>query len=254
MSDFETKPGVKLPEQEDNRPKRFYKDVTVEQGDDGWVVLLDGRSVKSPVKKALILPTQAAADMVAKEWAAQGERIDPPFMPATRLAFVTLDYMDQARAETLAEIAKYASTDLLCFRAPEPDDLIAAQSAAWDPLLDWADETLGARLKAVTGVVPVDQDAVALQAFFSHAETLDNWKLTATAHATAVCGSAVLGCALQAGQISGDQAFALSTLDEAYQAAQWGEDEDAALRAKHLRDELVTVERWLRALDTPKAG
>ena len=254
MSEFETKPGVKLPTPEDNRPKRFYKNVTVEASEDSWLVLLDGRTVKSPAKNALTLPTKATAELVAEEWAAQGERIDPPLMPATRMAFVTLDYMAMARVDTIAEVAKYASTDLLCFRAPEPDELIAAQAAAWDPLLDWADKALGARLIAVTGVVPVDQDAMALQAFFSHAETLDNWKLTATAHATAVCGSAILGCALQIGEIDGDQAFALSTLDEAFQTAQWGEDEDAAERSRLLREELVTVDRWLRALSAPEAG
>jgi chaperone required for assembly of F1-ATPase len=248
--EFETKPGVKLPQTEDPRPKRFYKTVTVEAGEGGaWRVLLDGRGVKSPARKELALPTKAAAEIIAAEWAAQGEHIDAPTMPASRLAFVTIDRMAEARAETAAEVAKYASTDLLCFRAAEPTDLVLAQNAAWNPLLDWAASELGVTLKAVAGIMPVEQDPVALHTVLTRAVSLDDWKLTALAHTTAVCGSAVLGLALLERRIDGAQAHALSTVDEVYQAAHWGADEDAAARNAILRAELVVVGNWLRALD-----
>lgn len=249
MTEYETKPGVKLPEPEDQRPKRFYETVAVDAADGGYAVLLDGRSVKTPAKKSVILPTRAYAELVAGEWEAQGERIDAPSMPATRLAFVTLDHMEAAREMTVAEVTKYASTDLLCFRAPDPADLVAAQAAAWDPLLAWAEETLGAHLVPATGVLPIDQDPVALQAIHGHAAALDVWQLTVLAHATAVCGSAVLGLALLKGRIDGAQAFALSTLDEHYQAGQWGEDAEAAARLAGLKAELETVARVVRAFD-----
>jgi chaperone required for assembly of F1-ATPase len=251
MTEFETKPGVKLPTPEDNRPRRFYKDVTVEANELGWLVLLDGRNVKTPAKKMLALPTEALAKIVAAEWAEQGERIDPPLMPATRLAFVTLDRMADTRAETAAEIAKYASTDLICFRAPQPADLALAQAAAWDPLLAWAKSDLGAELVAVAGIIPADQDPVALQAILARAASLDDWQLTALAHVTALCGSAVLGLALLDGQIDSEQTFALSTIDESFQISQWGEDEEAATRLTALRNEVVVVGRVLRALAAP---
>jgi chaperone required for assembly of F1-ATPase len=251
MTEFETKPGVKLPTPEDNRPRRFYKDVTVEAGDSGWLVLLDGRSIKTPAKKMLALPTEALAMILAGEWAEQGERIDPPLMPATRLAFVTLDRMAETRAETCAEIAKYASTDLLCFRAPQPPDLALAQAAAWDPLLAWAKSDLGAELVAVAGVIPADQDPVALQAILARAALLDDWQLTTLAHITALCGSAILGLALLEGRIDAEQTFALSTIDESYQISQWGEDEEAASRLTALRNEVVVAGRVLRALAAP---
>lgn len=249
MSEYETKPGVKLPEQEDPRPRRFYETVAVEPAEDGFAVLLDGRGVKTPAKQAVVLPTRAYADIVAREWAAQGERIDAPSMPATRLAFVTLDHMAAAREQTVAEITKYASTDLLCFRAPDPADLVTAQAAAWDPLLLWAEEALGAHLVAATGVLPVDQDPVALQAVHAQAEALDIWELTVLAHATAVCGSAVLGLALLKGRIDGAQAFALSTIDEHFQASQWGEDAEAAERLARLKTEMEVVGEVVRAFD-----
>ena len=115
-----------------------------EGGPDGWSVRLDGRGVKTPARKTLTVPSEALATMVAEEWAAQGERIDAPAMPLTRLCFVALDRMELAREETIAEVTKYASTDLVCFRAPDPAELVAAQAAAWDPMLAWAEQALEA--------------------------------------------------------------------------------------------------------------
>lgn len=251
---FETKPGVRIPGPEDTRPKRFYETVTVEPGEAGWAVLLDGRGVKSPARRSLALPCEPLARLVAEEWAAQGERIDAPAMPATRLCFVALDRMDEAHAETVAEVTKYAATDLVCFRAPEPAELVAAQAAAWDPLLAWAERALGAHFVAAAGVLPIAQDPVALQRVMARADEQDIWRLTALAHATAICGSAILGLALLDGEISGDEAFALSSVDEAYQASRWGEDAEAAERLAVLKRELEAVEAMLRALDAEPAA
>lgn len=248
---YETKPGVKIPSREDSLPKRFYETVSVEPGEGGWAVLLDGRSVKTPARQALALPTRAAAEIIAAEWAAQGERIDAPNMPATRLVFVALDHMEAAHDATAAEITKYASTDLLCFRAPEPADLIRAQTSAWDPLLGWAERELGIHLVASAGLMPVEQDAVALATVNARAARLDDLRLTILAHTTSVCGSAILGLALLEGEIDGEQAFALSTVDEHYQISQWGEDHEAGQRLERLKTELVAADRLLRAFDAP---
>lgn len=246
---YETKPGVRLPQQEDARPKRFYETVSVKADGDAWAVRLDGRGVKTPARQTLSVPSEALAGLVADEWAAQGERIDAPAMPVTRLCFVGLDRMGEARDATIAEVTKYASTDLLCFRAPDPADLVSAQSAAWDPMLAWAERALDAHFVAATGVLPVDQDPVALQRVMAKASAQDDLRLTALAHATAVTGSAILGLALLDGEIDGGEAFALSSVDEAYQAGQWGEDAEAAARLALLKSELVAVDRMLRALD-----
>tara|TARA_R110002096_G_scaffold187266_1_gene366583 strand:- start:3296 stop:4051 length:756 start_codon:yes stop_codon:yes gene_type:complete len=249
MSEYETKPGVRMPKPEDNRPKRFYTAVSIAEGEGGWRVQLDGRSVKTPAKNLLQVPTEALAELLAAEWDAQGERINAPAMPANRLCFVAIDLMGDAHDATVAEVTRYASTDQLCFRAPDPADLVAAQAAAWDPVLDWAKKALGVELRSGTGVLPIDQDAAALQAIHARASALDIWRLTALAHATAVCSSAVLGFALLEGERGGEAVFALSTIDEAYQIAQWGHDEEAAQRLALLKTELVAAERMLRALD-----
>ncbi len=246
---YETKPGVKIPERENALPKRFYKEVSVVEHERGHAVLLDGRPVKSPAKQALALPNRALADLVAAEWAAQGERIDAPSMPATRLCFVAIDLIPNAREATVAEVTKYATTDLVCFRAPEPPELAAAQAASWDPIIAWAKAALDAHFVAAPGVMPIDQDPVALQRVMQRTSELDNWHLTTLAHVTAVCGSALLGLALLEGEIDGEKAFVLSTLDEHYQISQWGEDHEAANRLARLRTELRVMHDVLRALD-----
>lgn len=252
---YQTKPGVRIPTPEDTRPKRFYETVSVApDGQGGWAVELDGRGVRTPARRTLALPSEALARLVAAEWQAQGERIDVPSMPVTRLCFVALDRMEQARAETAAEIARYASTDLVCFRAPGPSELVTAQMDAWDPLLAWIERRLDCHLAAAAGVLPVEQDPVALQRVHARAAELDDIALTALAHATALCGSAVLGLALLDGEIGGEQAFALSTVDERFQMGQWGEDAEAAERLAQLEAELIAVERLLRALDAPAAA
>ncbi|WP_075190848.1 ATP12 family chaperone protein [Maricaulis sp. W15] len=251
---YETKPGVKIPSRESALPKRFYTDVTVVADGEVFAVHLDGRPVKSPAKQALALPTRALAELVAAEWAAQGERIDAPSMPATRLCFVALDLIPDARAETVAEVTKYASTDLVCFRAPEPPALAASQAAAWDPIIAWAESALGAHFVPATGLMPLDQDPVALQRVMQRAGELDDWRLTTLAHVTAVCGSALIALALLGGEIDGEKAFVLSTLDEHFQISQWGEDHEAADRLARLRTELVVMGEVLRALDAASAA
>ena len=251
---YETKPGVKIPSRENSLPKRFYADVEVSADGDGFAVLLDGRPVKSPAKRALALPTRELAELVAGEWAAQGERIDAPAMPATRLCFVALDLIPDARAATVAEVTKYASTDLVCFRAPEPPELVAAQAASWDPITAWAERVLEAHFSPAAGLMPIDQDPVALQRVMQRAGALDDWRLTTLAHVTAVCGSALIALALLDGEVDGEKAFVLSTVDEHFQISQWGEDHEAADRLARLRTELVVMGQVLRALDAASAA
>ena len=251
---YETKPGVKIPARENSLPKRFYKEVSITEAEGGFAVLLDGRPVKSPAKQGLTLPTRAMAELVAGEWAAQGERIDAPAMPATRLCFVAIDLIPDARDATIAEVTKYASTDLVCFRAPEPPELAAAQAASWDPIIAWARSALDAHFVPAPGVMPVDPDPVALQRVMQRAGECDNWRLTTLAHVTAVCGSALLGLALLDGEIDGEKAFVLSTLDEHFQISQWGEDHEATDRLARLRTELRVMQDVLRALDAAPAA
>lgn len=230
--------------------KRFYANVGVVEAEEGWAVTLDGRPVRTPARAVLAAPTRALAELVAREWDDQGETISPEAMPATRLVNIALDRAPAARAALAEEIVRYASTDLVCHIEPDEQGLRARQEGGWTPLRAWAEEALGLRLVPVEGVVAAPQPEASLAAARRAALALDDLRLTALAHATALLGSAVLALALLHGRLDAEGAFALSRLDEVWQAERWGEDAEAAARARLLAADLAAVEAVLKALQS----
>lgn len=243
----EMKAGVRLPSRENSLPKRFYKAVSVVETEGGWTVQLDGRGIRTPMKNALVAPTPALADLMAAEWDAQGERIDPFTMPVTRLAHGAVDSANTNRAAIVSEVLKYAGTDLLRHRGEEPA-LVQRQAAAWDPFLDWAEAALGARLPAVAGIMPAETTPQARAALEARAGRYDAWQLTALGQATALTTSAILAFALVERRASADQVFMASRIDEDYQIENWGEDAEAAKRAERLKAECLAIGAMLTAL------
>lgn len=231
------------------KPRRFYKAVTVGETEDGWGVLLDGRAPKTPSGRKVVLPTPALAALVAADWDAQAVEIDTLRMPAQRLAATAIDRVAAVREEVADEIARYAGSDLLCYRAESPAGLVDAQSLAWDPMLGWADEALGLRLTAVSGIIHRAQPEGSLARARALALDLDPFGLTALAHASSLLGSAVLALALQRGRLDGQGAHDIARLDEAWQEERWGVDYEAADRTAARLEEALLLERWFRALD-----
>lgn len=234
----------------EERIKRFWTSVDVTPEQTGWTVRLDGRAPKTPAGASLTLPTEAAARLVAGEWAAQGEHLLPATMPATRLASTAIDRVSQTREPVADEIAAYAGSDVICYVAEHPAVLVERQARAWAPWRDWAERELDVRLHPAEGIVHRPQPPESLQRVRALALDLDDFALTGLAAAVPLLGSAVLGFAIQRGALSGEQAHALSRLDEAFTEDQWGVDEEAAARTAAHRAEAVLFERWFEALRT----
>lgn len=232
----------------EERLKRFWTSADVAAGEGGWAVRLDGRVPKTPAHAGLILPTEAAARLVAAEWAAQGEFLDPATMPATRLASTAIDRVSQAREPVADEIAAFAGSDCLCYLAEAPASLVTEQARAWGPWRDWADRTHGITLEVAQGIIHRPQAPEAIARTRALALALDDFALTGLATAVPLLGSAVLGLALQQGEIGGAAAFELSRIDEIFQERQWGVDDEAAERTAARRAEAELLERWFRAL------
>lgn len=212
---------------------------------DGYSVTLDGRPVRTPVGSPLILSSEGLAAAVAEEWLAQVDTIKPHTMPLTQLAATALDRVGRRRDETIEQALSYASTDLLCYRAETPRDLIARQEAGWQPLLDWIFELCGARLEVTSGVVPLDQPADALDRLRGVIAGFADPELTALVTAMQVSGSLVIALALVLGRVDADEAFELSQLDESYQIERWGDDEEAAERRRCLHEEIRLASAFL---------
>lgn len=231
----------------DQRPKRFYAEVTVAPVQPGWTVLLDARALRSQAGRPFIVPTQDLAETIALEWRAQGERIDLASMFSTRQAYGVLDRSDDAVVALAAQVARYAETDLVCYLAEGPAALLDRQETAWAPLRDWA-ASLGVALTASAGIMPKAQPLASIEAIRAHAAGLDRFRLAGLAHGVALFGSAVLGLAVERGRLTAAEAYEHSRIDEAYQAEHWGEDAEAVRRTTSARAEARALDEWFAAL------
>lgn len=225
--------------------RRFWAEAVVARVPGGHEVRLDDRVLRTPLRSPLLLPTAAMAEAVAAEWDASGERIDPLAMPVTRSANSAVDKVAPQRAEVAALLAEYGATDLLCYRAEGPDELVRRQADAWDPLLDWAATTHGARLIPTTGVMPRAQDGAALAALRGPLDDADPFALTALHDLVALSGSLVIALAVAEAALDPNEAWAVSRLDEDWQAELWGADEEAGVLAARRRSDFLHAHRFL---------
>lgn len=226
--------------------KRVYKAVTVAEAEGGFAIHLDGRAVRSPARRALTLPNQALAKAVAAEWDAQAETVDPRSMPLMSLAATAADRVETQRDHLIGTIVGYAGSDMLCYRAEEPEDLVRRQNEIWDPLLAWSADALGARLRVTTGIMPVKQDETALDAIRGVVTAYDALAMTALHEMTSISGSVVIGLAMAEGHIDAEAGVAAAQLDETYQIERNGEDEEAMERLANLRADLLNAAEFLR--------
>ncbi|TNC65169.1 ATP12 family chaperone protein [Rubellimicrobium roseum] len=232
-------------------PKRFWTAVAVAPEGEGFAVTLDGRPVRTPAKARLLVPTRAFAEEVAREWDAQEGELNPAIMPATRLANAALDKVAAQRAEVVEMLASYGASDLLCYRAEAPERLVERQRTAWDPLLAWSAEALGADLATGSGVMPVQQAPGDLQRLREPLEQMDVFELAAIHDLVALSGSLVLALAVAQGRLSAEEAWRLSRVDEDFQIEEWGEDEEAAEAAARRRGDFLNAARFHAQL-TPR--
>ncbi len=242
-------PRPRFVELSPDRVRRVWNEVGTERGEGGWAVTLDGRTPKTPAGARVVLPTEALARMVAEEWAAQGEFLDPSTMPAQRLAATAIDRIGQARDAVAEEIAAYAGSDALCYLAETPTSLVERQARHWGAWRDWAARELGVALEPCEGIIHRAQSPEAIARVRALALELDDFGLAGLAMAAPLFGSAVLGLALQRGAASGSDLFEVSRLDEAFQEERWGVDEEAAERTAARRAEAEMLDRWFRALE-----
>jgi len=228
--------------------KRFYRDVTVSAQPGGFGVALDGKALRTPAKRALLLPTRALAEALAAEWAGQGGDIRPDTMKLMALASTALDLVADKRAAVADEAARYAGTDLLCYRAEAPESLVRREWALWQPLLDWAADRFDAPLRVTAGIVPIEQPADSLKALRFVLDGLDPLTLAALADLTAACGSLILALALWDGRLDAAGAYEAAVLDEDFQNERWGEDAEAMIRRHRLEADIQAGARFFALL------
>jgi len=228
--------------------KRFYKEASVVPEEDGFAVRLDGRPVMTPLRRPLRVPAQALADAIADEWNAQGEKIEPRSMPLTGLANAAIDRVAADPAAFAANLSRYAESDLLCYRAEGPRPLVERQERLWDPLLDWARRRFGAEFEVACGVMHRPQPESGVARVAEAVAARDPFRLAALSPLVTVSGSVLVALALAEGEIGLEDAWSAATLDEAWQAEQWGHDPLAAAAHDARRRDFDSAYRFLTLL------
>ncbi|MET0667803.1 MAG: ATP12 family protein [Methyloceanibacter sp.] len=230
-----------------SHPKRFYDQVAIEDEGHGVALLLDGKKVRTP-GPPFLLPTTALAEAIAEEWRGQGERIDPQTMPLTRLANSVIDGVKGNEGAVLDDILKYAGSDLLCYRAEGPKGLVALQTKHWDPILTFAKHDLGAKMHLSEGVMHVEQPPTSLDALKERLQDFEPWSLAVLHVMTGLSGSALLALAVAFGRLTPEEAWEAAHVDEDWQIAQWGEDEEAKQRRANRHRDFAAAARMLTLL------
>jgi chaperone required for assembly of F1-ATPase len=226
--------------------KRWYKAVTVASaGAATFRVLLDGKPVRTPAKAELAVPARALAEAIAAEWEAQATHIDAATMPLTRLANTAVDGVGARLARVRDDIAAFAASDLVCYRAEGPEPLVQLQRQHWDPVLAWAQAALGAHFEVAAGLMPVAQSEAAVASVAAALADLDAFRLAALHVMTTLTGSALLALAHVRGALSAEAAWAAAHVDEDWQISQWGEDAQAAARRARRWAEMQAASRML---------
>jgi chaperone required for assembly of F1-ATPase len=230
--------------------KRFYKKTGICDGlGDVYLITLDGKSVKTPAGADLAVPSRSLAEAMATEWAVQVEFIDPGSMPLCKLSATAIDRVNKKRDEVIGITLKIAETDLLCYRATEPLDLVELQKTSWQPELDWAKEILGVDLKITSGILPIIQPESSLLALQKLLCVLDDYRLIGVTNAAAAAGSLVLALSMFNGRMNADMMFEKSILEENYQMEKWGLDDEAIQRHKIIRQDIQSSSYFLTLLE-----
>lgn len=208
--------------------KRFWKETSIAACDGGFEIKLDARTVKTPAKATMLIPTKALAEAIAVEWAAVEDRIDPTAMPMTRRANAAIDKVTIQHRAVADMLAEYAGSDLLCYRAVTPQELASRQADVWDPLLDWAEAHLGVRLSTTIGVMHVQQSDENIRLLSAKAHAMTPFALTGFHDLVTLSGSFIVGLAAIENHQTPEALWNASQADELWQQEKWGFDDEAA--------------------------
>jgi chaperone required for assembly of F1-ATPase len=229
--------------------KRFWKDVAAEREADGWTITLDGRSVKTPARLRLLVPTNALADAIAEEWRSVEDKVDPRGMPLTGLANAAIDRVAPERESFAEGLGRYAEADLACYRAEGPRELVRRQEEQWDKLLGWARRRYDVDFLTTCGLTHVAQPPATVERLGHAVAALDAFRLAGLSPLVTIGGSLVAALAILEGAITPREAWEAVSIDERWQLEQWGSEPEAEAAIENRRRDFLAAARFLSLLD-----
>lgn len=227
------------------RLRRFYDDVAIIEGTSGWQVLLDDAPIRTPAGEVFEVPTQALAEAVATEWAGQQEFVELDSMYHMQFSCAALDYTRGFRQDVERETRDYITTDLLCYRAQEPQGLVQYQTEKWNPWIEWAEQRFDIKLVLVAGIMPAQQSDKTFEIMHAEIAKFDDFALTAMWLLAKHTGSLVVPFAVWERAMEPEEAFAISRIEENYQNEQWGTDEEAQKNREAVANEMRALGEFI---------
>lgn len=229
--------------------KRFWKAAEAGREEGGWAVRLDGKPLKTPMRKLLLAPTEALARAIAGEWTSAGEQVDPRSMPLTGLANAAIDRARADRPAFAAALAKYAEADLTCYRAERPRELVERQAHSWDALLGWARRRFDVDFRVISGIVHVDQPQATVDRLSHAIVVLDEFRLAGLSPLVTIGGSLIVALAVLEGELSPEDAWEAVSIDDRWQLEQWGADAEAEERIQNRHLDFLAAAEFLKLLE-----
>jgi chaperone required for assembly of F1-ATPase len=228
--------------------KRFWKSAAAEPSEDGWSVHLDGKPLRTPARNPLVVPSEALARAIAAEWNSGGEEIDPRAMPLTGIANAAIDRVATEREAFASALAAYGESDLACYRADSPRELVQRQESRWDELLSWARRRFDVDFRTTCGVMHVEQPPATVARLTHAVAALDPFRLAGLSPLVTIGGSLVAALAVLEQALSAEEAWEAVTVDEQWQAEQWGRDAEAEERLSNRRRDFLAAALYLELL------
>ena len=229
--------------------KRFWKEVTVESGEGGWSIRLDGRPVRTPAKATLAVPTRNLAEAIAEEWREAGEDVDPRAMPLTGFANAAIDRVAPEQQAFAGGLARYAEADLACYRSEWPPELVSRQAESWDSLLAWARRRYDVDFITTSGLLHVPQAPATLEQLSHAVVALDAFQLAGLSSLVTIGGSLIAGLAVLEKAMTAEQAWDAVSVDERWQLEQWGVDSEAQTALDNKHRDFMAAAKFLELLD-----
>jgi chaperone required for assembly of F1-ATPase len=229
--------------------KRFWSEVRALAVENGWAVELDGKPLRTPARAPLIVPARALANAIVAEWGSVEERVDPRSMLLTGLANAAIDRVSTDRVGFAKDLAKYAESDLTCYRVDAPRELAARQAESWDALLAWARRRFDIDFRTTCGLVHVAQPPATVDRLAHAVAALDSFRLAGLSPLVTIGGSLIAALAILEGRCSGDSVWNAVSVDERWQLEQWGSDPEAELALENRKRDFFAAVRFLHLLD-----
>ena len=222
--------------------KKFWKIVQVKKKlKNSFEILLDKRILKTPMQKDLIFSNYKIAKETALEWDIDEKEINTENMVFYGLISTAIDKISNDKVSYIENVLGFINTDLICYRADGPNELVDLQNNSWNPIISFIKKYIDVELKFFIGVMPSKQSLDIFNRLKTLINSFSDIEISALHRMTNLTGSIFISICILKGDVLKNEAFELSFLDELYQAKNWGIEEESLDKRDKIAKELNRI-------------